>query len=277
MIRPYSALLFFILFASPALGYPGVPLCDPSSKFGTIAIQFGHLKLIVSDPGHSKHETCSFRVVSDDGRALANDEHLGILQPEYVDLDRDGIPELIVAADSGGSGAYHDSFVFSQSGRPRLVQSIKNSYPLHAVYDFRSNQGYALETGDLVFNSFEGLCNGCSPRPAIYLKLENGRLSDVSGHFKAEYDREIAKTRRDINNDDLKRFVKATSRDNDGYVSTVGPREAVLKIILDYLYSGREEQARAAVTEMWPGFDRDRVWKEIRKTRATGILEQISH
>jgi hypothetical protein len=252
------------------------------SKFGTLTIQFGRLKLMVTAPEQDvRASTCKFKVLAPNGRVLAQDEQLGIFQPEYVDLDRDGVPELIVATDSGGSGGYCTSYILSQKGKPRLLQKIADSYAAHAVDDDSGYAGpdYAVETGDLVFNSFDGLCNACSPRPAMYLQLRNGQFVDVSSHFKAEYDREIEELRRKLAPSDLRRFRSAKTSQDDAYAEafvTKDTAQTVLKILLDYLYSGREQRAHAYLREAWPAFDQQRVWKEIIETRAGGILEQIS-
>ncbi len=43
-------------------------------------------------------------------------------------------------------------------------------------------------------------------------------------------------------------------------------------IVLAYLYSGREAQARQALQELWPPFDQERIWNLILETRHNGIL-----
>jgi len=35
---------------------------------------------------------------------------------------------------------------------------------------------------------------------------------------------------------------------------------------------GRESEARAALREMWPAFDQERIWNLILQTRRSGVL-----
>src|SRR5438874_1705534 len=124
---PRVAILIFALLGGAAAQYQA-NLCDPGSKYGTINITFDKLRLAVSAPKRDKDDSiCSFRVIGPTGKVLARDEQLGILQPQYVDLDGDGVPELIVVADSGGSGGYHNSYIFSQVPHPMLLIGIRDS------------------------------------------------------------------------------------------------------------------------------------------------------
>jgi len=50
--------------------------------------------------------------------------------------------------------------------------------------------------------------------------------------------------------------------------------QKVLTIVLNYLYSGREEQAWHALEEMWPSSDVDRVKNLIQERRARGLIAQ---
>jgi hypothetical protein len=46
-------------------------------------------------------------------------------------------------------------------------------------------------------------------------------------------------------------------------------------VVLNYLYSGREDQAWQALDEMWPPADESRVRSLILERRKRGLLAQI--
>ncbi len=50
----------------------------------------------------------------------------------------------------------------------------------------------------------------------------------------------------------------------------------VLVIVLNYLYSGRDDQAWQALGEMWPPADVERVKKLILERRSRGLLSQVA-
>lgn len=246
-------------------------LCERRSRGKTVSITYGQLKLTVTEP-RSDAESCSFQVVSPAGDLLAHDEYADYIpQPEYADLDGDGTPELVVVAGSSGSGGYADSYVFSQAPQVRLLKAVKEACPVEVVNGLT---GRALVTCDLDFASFDGLCNACSPRPAVYLKLEQGQLRNRSSLYAREYDEHIAEVRKQLKEGDVQAFLKSRSANDDAYEgSTV--RSSVLSILLDYVYSGRESQARQALQSLWPAWDRERVWDDVVNTRSVGVLEQL--
>ena len=220
----------------------------------------------------SEAESCSFQVASLAGDLLAHDEYADYVpQPEYADLDGDGAPELVVVSGSSGSGGYADSYVFSQAPQVRLLKAVKEACPVEVLNGLT---GRALVTCDLEFASFDGLCNACSPRPAVYLRLEQGQLRDRSRLFARQYDEHIAGLRKQLSDRDVQAFLKSRAANDDAYEGS-NARPSVLSIIIDYVYSGREPQARQVVETMWPTWDRERVWNDILNTRSVGMLEQL--
>jgi len=246
-------------------------LCDRGSRGKTVSVTFGQLKLTVTEPVNDT-QSCSFQVVSPAGDVLAHADRADYIpRPEYVDLDGDGISELIVVAGTSGSGGYADSYVFSQAPQVRLIKAVKEACPVEVL---DGPTGRALVTCDLEFALFDGLCNACSPRPAVYLRLEQGQLRDRSSLFERQYDEHIAGLRKQLTDRDVQAFLKSRNA-NDGAYERSNARPSVLRIIIDYVYGGREPQARQAVDTLWPAWDRERVWNDIVNTRSVGLLEQL--
>ena len=89
-----------------------------------------------------------------------------------------------------------------------------------------------------------------------------------------QYDEHIAGLRKQLSDRDVQAFLKSRNA-NDGAYEGSNVRPSVLSIIIDYVYSGREPQARQVVETMWPTWDRERVWNDIVNTRSVGVLEQL--
>ncbi len=227
--------------------------------------------MVIAAPGNADGG-CSFKLTSPSGDVLAHDEYVDyISQPDYVDLDGDGAAELIVVAGAHGSGGYADSFVISQTPQPRVIRVINEACPFRVM---NGPEGKAVVTCELNFRFFDGLCNACSPQPAVYLGVENGLLRDHSARFVSEYDAHIAVLRGMLKEADVRAFLKSRSIDAPAYVQSKA-RPLVLSIVIDYLYSGREAQAREALQTMWPEWDRERVLADVINTRSIGVLGRL--
>ena len=98
------------------------------------------------------------------------------------------------------------------------------------------------------------------------MRFVRGRLQDVGSLFKVQYDEEISQARSRIKPDALQYFHSRNIYDDFELASDV------LRIVLAYLYYGREEQAWKELAAMWPPADVERIKGEIRKARANGIL-----
>lgn len=68
---------------------------------------------------------------------------------------------------------------------------------------------------------------------------------------------------------DIARFLNAPVAEEN-----VDTRMAVLRRILNYLYSGREQQAWQTLHEMWPADDQERIKKALLKAYSMGFLTQ---
>ncbi|HKD80650.1 MAG TPA: VCBS repeat-containing protein [Candidatus Angelobacter sp.] len=183
------------------------------------------------------------------------------------DVNGDGIPDVVLEGYSGGAHCCWTYYIISLGANPRLLSQFYNQQ----AAEFVSNRAGRIEihTSDGAFDYFESP-HAFSPIPDIYLRLEGNRLVDISRERVADYDKEIAEIKAEISAEDLAALRQAKSKDE------IIDREEVamnaLRIVLAYLYSGRQAEAHAALKKMWPAFDQDRIWKLILETRRKGIL-----
>ncbi|MGB8412283.1 MAG: hypothetical protein WCE23_05600 [Candidatus Binatus sp.] len=106
-------------------------------------------------------------------------------------------------------------------------------------------------------------------KPDVILRLDDRKLLNASTCFARTYDAQTTAVREALTAHDIAQFLKAPALEkNDGIKATI------LGLLLNYLYSGREQQAWQALHEMWPADDQERLKKALLAVYHTGILAQ---
>jgi hypothetical protein len=186
------------------------------------------------------------------------------------DVDGDGFPDLVLEGDSSGMHGTSTYYVVSLGEKPKLILKFQTeAVPAHFIPS-QSTRGMEIQTWDGNFFMFDDRSTAGSPYPMVYFRIEGNRLIDISRDHVADYDKAIRQLRAEMPVQDLAVFLKAENKSE-----TAGTEDAsgqVLKIVLAYLYSGRQTQAHNTLRKMWPPFDQERVWELILKTRREGIL-----
>ena len=173
--------------------------------------------------------------------------------------------------------------IFSLRGSPELLRTITGGDFFRAA-DTDMDGRIEIWAGDAkTASGFEGipLANIDFP-PTVVMRFEAKRLIDVSSEFLPFYDRQIAQLRAQIDPKQLSDF-----KGSDGKLDSIPPWQVeklrgllaakvrVLEIVWAYLYSGREQDALQALTDMWPAADFDRIRTLIVKARVAGIASQV--
>jgi hypothetical protein len=197
-----------------------------------------------------------------------------------LDVNGDGIPDLIVEAYSGGAHCCWTYYIVQLGPNPRLLHKIENDRAI-SFYPDKSTNAVYLTAEDGVFDYFDGFCHACTVFPEITLRFEGGKIFDASPQQTAWYDKRIVENQKALSTKDreILRSVTGEPRKDDaeggpGAITRREPDRAAraLAIVLAYLYSGREKQARQALKELWPPFDQERMWSSILDTREKGLL-----
>ena len=96
---------------------------------------------------------------------------------------------------------------------------------------------------------------------------------DLASENTADYDHEIERARSQLTEPELDKLKKSTysQRMLFDQLSTV---HNVLSIVLNYLYSGRPDEAWRALDATWPPAGEERVKKLILERRSRGLLSQ---
>lgn len=238
--------------------------CPSGSAFkseATIDREISDFKVRITKDGSS----CRFEVRDVSGRVVMADSAASVEALPEMYVQRIGTNDLIVETHSGAEHCCWTYFILSAVPAPRLVAKISNPYPVEFI-DYRGIELNDLVTRDGGFIDFESMPYNLVPAPTVYIRFVRGRPADMGALFKAQYDEEIAQARARIKPDALQYFHSRNIYDDSEMASNV------LRIVLAYLYSGREEQAWKELNAMWPPADVPRIKTEILKARANGIL-----
>lgn len=208
---------------------------------------------------------CRFEVRDRVGAVVASgkDAQVEVLPEMYV--LRIGTNDLVIETSTLGAHCCWTYYIATQLPAPHLAAKVSNQYPVEFI-DYRGIELNDLVTRDGGFIDFESLPYNLVPAPTVYIRFVRGKPADIGSLFKAQYDEEIAQARARIKPNALQYFHSRNIYDDLELASDV------LRIVLAYLYSGREEQAWKELAAMWPPADVERIKGEILKARAKGIL-----
>ena len=210
--------------------------------------------------------TAGKRMTISYGWALSLDELSG------KDLNADGIPDVLLTGYSGGLHCCYVYEIVSLEKRPRILHTFQNPLPIR--FERHADGSTLIYAVDGVFDYFI-VPHSDAVIPQVVLKLKGNDLVDVSADYPEIYDREIEQMRSELAADEVAKLRNADYH-NKLYSDHVAAAHKVLTIVLDYVYSGREEKAWQALQEMWPAGDVSRVKSLILERRDRGILSNLA-
>jgi hypothetical protein len=173
--------------------------------------------------------------------------------------------------------------IYSLQKTPKLLRTIAGGDFFRAAdTDLRGR--IEIWTGDVqAISGFEGLdASEFDFAPTVVLQFERNRLIDVSAEFQSHFDEQIANVRDELSAQRLQDFRRSDGRLLPGSALTLDQMRSlrttkikVLEIAWSYLYSGREQEAWRALTDLWPPADFDRIRRAILNARNRGIRSQV--
>jgi len=270
-----SILFFFWL--TLASGVPTYALDEPSCLHGvgkaTKKLEGFELQISTyPDANNPDLDECEAEIYDPRGDVIFSEHDWSFaIELAGVDVNGDGIPDIVLEAYSGGAHCCWTYYIISLGSKPGLIKKFENNRDA-AFFWNKENRRIEIATRGGNFDYFDGLCHACAPFPLVYLRLDGTKLIDISSEYVANYDEIIRENRKALTSKERQRLSASTEKPSDAEPVV---REAVnktLMIVLAYLYSGREAQARQALQDMWPQFDQERIWNLIVETRRNGIL-----
>ena len=259
-----SILVLFLTFSIGCLAQTQDDRCPNGAAFQnaqTIEREISDFKVRIT----KEDSACKFEVRDRTGRVVVADSATRVEALPEMYVLRIGTNDLVIEAYSPGPPCCLTYYIVTQLPTPHVAGKIVNEYPIDFV-DYRGIELNDLVTRDGGFINFESMPYNLVPAPFVYIRFARGRPTNAGALFKALYDMEIAQARARIKPDALQYFHSRNIYDDVELASNV------LRIVLAYLYSGREEQAWKELNAMWPPADVQRIKAEILKARANGIL-----
>lgn len=189
-------------------------------------------------------------------------------QVSGADVNGDGAPDVVFDGFSGGQGCCYTYWIVSLGKKTQVVREIHNQVPL--VFRRRDDGLIEVRTGEGAFDLFL-LPHEDAVIPELTFRLQGSNLIDVSPEYQKEYDEQIAKAQSELTADSLDKFRRSVYTQKM-FIDQAPTVKAVLTIVLNYLYSGRDSQAWQALEKMWPPSDQQRVRALILERRARGLL-----
>ena len=291
-------LLMFLAIATGTFGQSSPDwFCPPpkgADRAQTLVRTVGGVKLSIAyTPAKNLRgnaQSCKFRFTSSNGAVILKGANDFVEEPMSVDLDRDGSAEVVLETQELGSAHCGSLYIVHPEEPAKLLKTVENC-PGPGVTDV-AHDGPVIVMDDTTFWTEDEkfvpfMCHICAPRPTVYFRFGDGKLRNVSGEFVSAYDGEISETRAQLKSSNVKALlgthdlqqVDAISRDETNRLGDT-PR-LVLQIVVDYLYSGREQQAWRMLREMWPAWDEARMrrWllSRMAESRRRGTLAFDNH
>jgi hypothetical protein len=241
---------------------------------GSVTRKIHGFKIQISpypDKSNPDLDECEAEIYDPRGNVIFSEHDWGFaLDLAGVDVNGDGIPDVVLEAFSGGMHCCWTYYFFSLGPRPGLLLKFENNRDASFFWDKKPGQMY-MEIQDGAFDYFDEVCHACSPLPLVYLRLDGSNLVDIGREYADNYD-EIIRVNRKALTGEERRSLKALKEKPSDAEPIREARYHALMIVFAYLYSSREEQAHQALKEWWPTFDQERMWKLILETRRNGIL-----
>jgi hypothetical protein len=189
-----------------------------------------------------------------------------------ADLNGDGKPELVLSGYSGGLHCCYVYEVVSLGRTPQVLHTFANPVPI--TFEKQPDGTALIRAVDGVFDYFI-VPHTDAVIPQLVLKPEGNNLVDVSAQYPELYDKEIEQARNQLTPDELERFRKSNFHDKL-FTDQIPTVRKVLTIVLNYVYSGREDKAWQALDDMWPENDVARMKSLIAERRHRGMLANLA-
>ena len=284
-----SGLQLLCLTLLALLLFGGSTLLAYDTRSNDLCISGGYNKHFTRRIGHYTTQlfadgsgTCSVVVVDDNSKKRVF--QLSASEPP------DRSPELFIDSASGepiagrttpilvigSSDSAGYRYVLASLGTSsRILEEIRNGKGIEFRRLDRTGSLYLITCdGDLsafLFKAFDGMSDYAGALPEVVLRLRDSILLNASNCFPARYDKEILSAQKELADRRTAGLQNAPSANKDSNATI-----AILQIVLNYLYSGREPEAWRTLHQMWTLGDEKRIQAAILNAYHTGILTETA-
>ncbi len=171
-----------------------------------------------------------------------------------LDLDKDGYEDLLLRSFTGGSHCCYSYQIYSLGKVLKKLGELKLKDSEQVMLkDLNEDGVYEILGDNPSFTYLKNLPYSGSPFPPEVFGMEKGKYSNQDSKYPAVFDEDIAKQKKLL---------------EQGYSDT-----AAIQIVLDYLLSGRTDQAWHELDQNYKSTDKDARRQEIQERweKFTGI------
>jgi hypothetical protein len=268
MLKPLSIVLFAVAFATPCMAAQVRYQMNCDLGKGTTQTQRSNGSTVILMPANGR---CRVSVLDVSQRSVFEYDATGMQVFVGTGATTDGGPNAIIQADAS---PMYKLFIVSLGEHARLLRTIENQYGFWLQDDCGGR--IRIWTSDGVFQGNPDLVDVYHYDlfiPGVVFEMEGEKLIDATPKCRLYFDKQIESLRSRLPADDINRFRTNRIAD-DFHRGEVKGR--ILSIILCYLYTDRETEAKQVLQRMWPSNDADRLWQSILKLRSAGVLSQVT-
>lgn len=240
--------------------------------------------LVIAPAGGDKVNECGATILGADRKPIFSifGVDAEMLRATGRDVNGDGKQDVVLLTHSASSPDNVYSIV-GTGDTPGLIRQIVTSADFS--FEERMEGKVDIVTHETSFRDFEGLSEEQLPPPMIVLRMRGKEIYNVSQVYWPDYERDITMAKAKLSKNDIAEFsgnLRNQKKENERQPDPAevaheqDVKGVVLQIVLEDLYGGRGQEAWAALKDMWPYTDRDRIRQEILRRRMAGVMRDIS-
>ena len=239
-----AIFLLCLVFAPGIPAYAaGEPACSQGEGSVTRKLEGFELQIApYPDANNPDLDECEAEIYDARGDVIFSEHDWSFaIELAGVDVNGDGIPDVVLEAYSGGAHCCWTYYFLSLGSQPGLITKFENNRDTSFLEDEKTRRIY-LEIPDGAFDYFDEVCHACSPFPLVYLRLDGTNWVDVSREYVQDYDEIIQDSQKSLTAEKRQRLRALKEKPSDAR-PIERARYHALTIVFAYLYSGREGQA----------------------------------
>jgi hypothetical protein len=228
------------------------------------------------DPESPNSMTCRATIRSAEGKIVFEHDEWGIeIDPiTGKDVNGDGYADAVLVSFSGGAHCCWTYHIVSLGKNPGLIVEFENRSTA-SFEDLNGDGRVEILIRNGGFDEGFGLSHPFSPFPLLIVRLNGTKFEDVDTKFWPVFEKEIRAERSKIRNKYLREFLKSNPYEIHDSLDYLDTEYRVLAIVLDYLYAGREREARGVLGELWPVEFQGRAWEEMVSGYCSGLRARL--